>query len=151
MRVLTEIVRDEIAQLLARDEFFWLDLTGNLDGVLESVGEERAPQAMGWLEAVRYGGLTLGVLIGGVLTDALGSGAALLVDAGTFVLAAVAALSLRTRRWPGLDGDGEDADGMSAGMKLLAADPILRTTVLVLCAAVGFAAIVGVTLPPAHR
>jgi MFS family permease len=109
-----------------------------------AVGEERAPQAFGWLEAVRYGGLTVGLLCGGILTEALGSGAALLVDAGTFVLAAVAALSLRTRRRPGENGNGDEADRMSAGLRLLAADPILRTAVLVLCAAVGFAAIVNV-------
>jgi predicted MFS family arabinose efflux permease len=112
--------------------------------VPRAVGEERAPQAMGWLEAVRYGGLTFGLLIGGVLTDALGSGAVLLVDAGTFVLATAAALALRTRRLPGEEEDGTESGRMSAGLRLLAADPILRTAVVVLCAAVGFAAIVNV-------
>jgi predicted MFS family arabinose efflux permease len=109
-----------------------------------AVGEERAPPAMGWLEAVRYGGLTLGLLFGGILTATLGASSALLVDAGTFLLAAGCAVALRTRRRPDRYDDGDESGRMSAGMRLLAADPILRTSVLVLCAAVGFAAIVNV-------
>ena len=39
MEVLTEIDRDRISALLARDEFFWLDLTGPSDADLDTLGE----------------------------------------------------------------------------------------------------------------
>ncbi len=45
VRVLTEIDRDQIAQLIARDEFFWLDLTSGLDQLPELLGVERPPEA----------------------------------------------------------------------------------------------------------
>jgi magnesium transporter len=44
VRVLTEIDRDQITELVARDEFFWLDLTGSLDhGLTDILGVEPPP------------------------------------------------------------------------------------------------------------
>jgi len=54
----------------------------------------------GRVEAARYLGMTAGPLLGGVLAAAGGTGAALLVDAGTFVFVAGAAALLRVRRRP---------------------------------------------------
>jgi MFS family permease len=108
------------------------------------VGEERAPRASGMLEAARYAGLTLGVLTGGILTGALGSGTAMLVDAGTFAVGAGAALALRTRRHPGAETAGEGATGMTAGLRTIGRDRVLRLSVLVLGSAVLFAGAVNV-------
>jgi MFS family permease len=107
------------------------------------VGEELAPRASGVLEAARYAGLTIGLLSGGVLTGALGSGATMLVDVGTFVLGAVTALSLRTRRRAEV-ARAQIGSDMTAGLRLLGADAALRLSVLVLASAILFAAIVNV-------
>ncbi len=107
------------------------------------VGEERAPRASGMLEAARYAGLTVGLLSGGILTGALGPGTTMLVDVASFALACAAALALRTRRRPEPSA-AEGDDGMSAGLRLLGADRVLRLSVLVVGAGLLFAAAVNV-------
>lgn len=102
------------------------------------VGEMRAPAAYGAFESVRYATVTLGFLLGGVLTGWLGASTALLVDAATFVLNVVAALALRTRRAPAPAGaDGRPgARRMTAGLALLRGDRLLRALVLVIAASI---------------
>ncbi|MCW3007764.1 MAG: hypothetical protein JWP17_2390, partial [Solirubrobacterales bacterium] len=62
------------------------------------VGEEDAPRAYAWFESVKYAAFAAGTVLGGVITGALSSRSALLIDAATFALTAGAALALRTRR-----------------------------------------------------
>jgi predicted MFS family arabinose efflux permease len=104
------------------------------------VGDEQAPRAYAWFEGVKYATVTLGFALGGVLTGAFGSGTALLVDAGTFAVTAVVALALRTRRVPVARGQRE-AHAMTAGLRLVGRDVILRAMVLVLGASILFGGI----------
>ncbi|HEU4656251.1 MAG TPA: MFS transporter [Capillimicrobium sp.] len=107
------------------------------------VGEEAAPRAYAWFESVKYATFTLGMLLGGTLTQAFGAGTALLADAATCALAACAALALRTRRAPAPAG-GEAAPephAMSAGVRLLWRDRLLRALVAVLAASIVFGGI----------
>lgn len=113
------------------------------------VGEQRAPRAYAWFESVKYATFTLGMLLGGVLTGAFGGASALLVDAGTFALTALAALTLRTRRAPARSrGPGEPPErgAFTAGARLIAGDRLLRPLMLVMAAALLFAGIDNVTL-----
>jgi MFS family permease len=113
------------------------------------VGEERAPRAYAWFESVKYATFTLGMLAGGVLTGAFGGSTALLIDAGTFALTAVAALALRTRRGPVAPrqpGEPRERGAFTAGTRLIAADRLLRPLVLVVSASVLFGGIDNITL-----
>jgi Na+/melibiose symporter-like transporter len=67
----------------------------------------------GAVEAARYAGMTAGPVLGGALAAAGGTTAALLVDAVTFALVALAAWRLRARREPHAEEPGERArDGI---------------------------------------
>lgn len=107
------------------------------------VGEEQAPKAYAWFESVRYATLTLGLLLGGVLTGAFGASTALLVDAGTFLVTAVVATALRTRRAPRPDGapGGTEERRMTAGLRLVGRNRLLRTMVIVLAGSILFGGI----------
>lgn len=116
------------------------------------VGEQRAPGGYAWFESVKYATVTLGVLLGGVLTGAFGASTALLVDAGTFLVTAAVALGLRTRRAPTASrgvaastGAGAASErgqrAMTAGLRLVAGDRVLRTVTLVVTGAILFAGI----------
>jgi MFS family permease len=63
-------------------------------------GERRLTEVNGYVEAARYAGMTAGPLIGGVLAAAGGTEVAMLINAGTFGLVALAALALGARRRP---------------------------------------------------
>jgi MFS family permease len=63
-------------------------------------GEARLAAANGQLESARYAGYAAGPLLGGVLAAGIGTSAAMLVDAGTFLVLAGAAVALRARRPP---------------------------------------------------
>jgi predicted MFS family arabinose efflux permease len=121
------------------------------------VGEASAGRAYAWFESVKYAAFALGAVIGGVVTGALDSRAALLIDAATFALTALAALAIRTRRAPAAGtpatavtvratdtADPPEAGGaraFTAGIRLLTADRVLRATTLVVVAAVVFGGI----------
>lgn len=107
------------------------------------VGEEQAPKAYAWFESVRYATLTLGLLLGGVLTGAFGASTALLVDAGTFLVTAVVATALRTRRAARPDGaaGGTEERRMTAGLRLVGRNRLLRTMVIVLAGSILFGGI----------
>jgi Na+/melibiose symporter-like transporter len=63
-------------------------------------GAGRVQEGNGHVETARYVGFTVGPLCGGLLASVGGTSAAMLVNAGTFLAVAVAALSLRSRRPP---------------------------------------------------
>jgi MFS family permease len=60
--------------------------------------EERLSRINGLIETARYGGATLGPLLGGVLAGAGGTKPAMLVNAGSFLVVALAGLGLQARR-----------------------------------------------------
>jgi MFS family permease len=72
-------------------------------------GEERVAAANGHMESARYAGYAAGPLLGGVLAAGLGTSAAMLVDAGTFLVLAGAAVALRARRQGVAHESGERA------------------------------------------
>jgi MFS family permease len=105
-------------------------------------GEDRITEANALLEVARWGGATLGPLVGGGLAAGLGTRTALLADAASFVLVAGASLALRARRPPQPPEPGVSARGEArAGMVLLAGDRLLLLVVSVLTGVVLFAAI----------
>ena len=72
-----------------------------------------APDLNGPVEAARYAGMTAGPVLGGALAAAGGTEAAVLVDAASFALVALAAGLLRARRQPHPEAHGERArDGI---------------------------------------
>lgn len=109
------------------------------------VGEEQAPRAYAWFDGVKYAAFTGGVLLGGVLTGAFGSSMAMLIDAGTFALTAVAALALHVRRAPGAHDDEHDGR-MTAGVRVVASDRVLRLVLVVIAGSVLFAGFDNVAL-----
>ena len=60
----------------------------------------RLTEVNGYVETARYAGMTAGPLLGGLLAAAGGTEAALLVNAATFGVVAVAGIALRARRPP---------------------------------------------------
>lgn len=107
------------------------------------VGEEQAPAAYAWFESTKYATVTLGFLLGGVLTGAFGASTALLVDAGTFVVTATVALALRTRRAPVAARSARDPERhpMTAGLRLIGRDRLLRAMAFVLAGSILFGGI----------
>ena len=61
------------------------------------VGSEHTTVANGWMESARYAGWVLGPVVAGSLSFAIGSEAALVFDACTFVVVALGATMLRAR------------------------------------------------------
>lgn len=79
------------------------------------VGGDRLTEVNGYVETARYAGLTAGPAVGGALAAAGGVELALMVNAATFAVVAVAALLLRARRPPGAheEGVGRARDGVA--------------------------------------
>lgn len=104
------------------------------------VGDDRATAANAYLESARYTGMILGPLLAGTITFKDGSQRALLVDAVTFVVIAISAMALVTRRHP--EGSGEDdARGEArAGLGIIRRDKLLVGVFTVFGAVVLFAA-----------
>jgi MFS family permease len=79
-------------------------------------GDEHLTEINGLVETARYAGMTAGPALGGVLAGLGGAETAMLVNAGTFAVVALAALLLKTRRHPeprALDAEPERArDGV---------------------------------------
>jgi MFS family permease len=102
------------------------------------VAPEQISRALGTVQAATAGALLLGPAVGGLLVGAVGTASALVVDAMSFAVLAVVALALRGDRRPA--GTGERTQGeMSAGIRLIGRDPVLRS-VLVLVTALVLAA-----------
>jgi MFS family permease len=99
------------------------------------VGPEQLNRALSLVQGTTAGAMLLGPAIGGLLVGAVGTSSALVVDAVSFLVLAVAAVALRHDRRPegaGARGDGE----MSAGVRLIAADPLLRSVLVLVTALV---------------
>ena len=93
-------------------------------------GEDRLQKANGHVETARYIGFGVGPVLGGLLFAAGGLELAMLVDAGTFLAVACAALALRVRRDPKAD-DGEAAPRARDGVVFLFRDRTLSLVMIV--------------------
>jgi len=71
-------------------------------------GERDLTKVNGYVETARYAGMTAGPVVGGALAAAGGTEVAMIVNAATFGLLALAAMMLRVRRPPAIAGDGPD-------------------------------------------
>jgi MFS family permease len=92
-------------------------------------GDDRLTDVNGLVETARYAGMTAGPAIGGVLAGLGGIDVAMLVNAGTFGVVALAALMLRTRRPPHPPQEGAEPERARDGVVYLFRD---RTLGLVL-------------------
>jgi len=114
------------------------------------VGRDRTTPANASLEIARYAGATAGPVVAGVLAATLGAGSALLVDAGSFAVLAIAAAALRVRRPPEEAGEEEGQAGRPGrardGFSFLWGDPVLRLAAVVLTITVMFAVMDNVAL-----
>jgi MFS family permease len=103
--------------------------------------EGQTIKANALLEIARWGGTPLGALLGGALTAAIGSGPTLLIDAGTFLVVALAVLFLSVSRPPARKTEAEMSGKQARqGLAFIWGDPVLRLVVVVLGAMVAFAA-----------
>jgi MFS family permease len=94
--------------------------------VPEIGGRDRLQEINGYVESARYAGMTAGPLIGGVLAGLGGADAAMLVNAGSFGVVALAALLLTARRHPHPVPDDAQADRARDGIVFLVRDETLR-------------------------
>lgn len=101
-------------------------------------GEDRIQEANGHIETSRYVGFGIGPLLGGFLFAAGGLELAMLVDAATFALVAVAALSLRVRRRPEELGESERTPRARDGIAFLFRDRVLALVMTVAFASLLF-------------
>jgi MFS family permease len=90
-------------------------------------------------------GWIVGPAAGGVLTAAIGSRGALLVDAVSFAVLAGAVLGVRARRVR--TSAAPDAPNPGSGLRLLTGDPVLRVALLVSALATGCAVVDNVAAP----
>lgn len=104
------------------------------------VGDQHATAGNAYLETARYGGMILGPLLAGTITASVGSGAALLADAGTFVLIALAALALTVRRRPDSAAEEGTKGEARAGLGVIRRDALLVMAFTVFAAVILFAA-----------
>ncbi len=104
------------------------------------VGDERATEANAYLETARYAGMIIGPLLAGTLSARIGSKTALLVDAGTFVAIAIAALALTVRRRPAESADDEPTGAARAGLAVIRRDALLVVAFTVFAGVIIFAA-----------
>jgi predicted MFS family arabinose efflux permease len=91
----------------------------------------RIQEANAHVETARYVGFGLGPLLGGLLFLAGGLELAMLVDAATFALVAVAALALRVRRDPRTLEEAERTPRARDGVAFLFGDRVLSLAMMV--------------------
>ena len=104
------------------------------------VGDEHATEANAYLEGARYTGMIVGPVLAGSLAAGPGTRVALLVDAGTFVVIAVAALLLRIRRQVVEPSRTAAESASREGFRLIRGDQMLVAAFAVIGAAILFAA-----------
>lgn len=92
-------------------------------------------KALALLQTSTAAAALVGPVIGGVLVGTLGTSAALLVDAGSFAVLALAAVVLRADRRPE-PGAGRGKGEVWAGVRLVAAVPVLRGVVILVVSTV---------------
>jgi len=88
-------------------------------------GGERLTEVNGLVETARYAGMTAGPLIGGVLSGFGGTEVAMLVNAASFGVVALAALLLTARRPPAVVPEGAEPDRARDGVAYLFRDRTL--------------------------
>jgi MFS family permease len=103
------------------------------------VGEDHATEGNAYLEAARYTGMIAGPVLAGSLAAGVGTRAALLVDAGTFVVIAVAAALMRVRRAVVEETRAEEAAARK-GFRVIRGDRVLVVAFAVIGAVILFAA-----------
>jgi MFS family permease len=87
--------------------------------------DDRLTEVNGLVETARYGGMTAGPAIGGVLVGLGGTEVAMLVNAGTFGVVALAALLMRVRRPPQPRAADGEPDRARDGIVYLFRDRVL--------------------------
>jgi MFS family permease len=95
-------------------------------------GGERLTEVNGLVETARYAGMTAGPLLGGVLAGFGGTEVAMLVNAGSFGVVALAALTLTARRPPAVRPEGAEPDRARDGIAFLFRDRTLALAMSVL-------------------
>jgi MFS family permease len=108
--------------------------------VPRAVGEDRTTPANAALEVARWSGSAVGPLVAGGLAATAGIRIALLADAGTFLLMAVAMAALRVRHRAG-EAEEEARPRAREGFVFALRSPVLRVVFVVLATSVLFAAI----------
>lgn len=101
-------------------------------------GGRRLTQVNGFVETARYAGMTAGPLLGGVLAGLGGTEVAMLVNAGTFAVVALAALVLHARRRPQAAPEGTEHERARDGIAYLFRDRTLAIAMSVLFATLLF-------------
>jgi Na+/melibiose symporter-like transporter len=101
-------------------------------------GDDRIQEANGHIETARYIGFGIGPLLGGLLFAIGGLELAMLVDAATFALVALAALSLRVRRRPEELTEGDRSPRARDGIAFLFRDRVLALVMTVAFASLLF-------------
>jgi MFS family permease len=99
------------------------------------VPESGLSKALALLQTTTAAAALVGPVIGGVLVGTLGTTAALLVDAGSFGVLALAALALRADRRPE-PGSARGKGEVWAGVRLVAAVPVLRGVMILVISTV---------------
>jgi Major Facilitator Superfamily len=99
---------------------------------------DRIQEANGHVETARYLGFGAGPLLGGLLFAAGGLELAMLIDAATFAVVAIAALALRVRRDPAQLGEAERAPRARDGIAFLFGDRLLALVMTVAFASLLF-------------
>jgi MFS family permease len=95
---------------------------------------ERLTAALSTVQTATATAALVGPVLGGVLVAASGARWALLLDGATFVLIAVAALAVAQvpeRRSSSRGGEGREHGALTAGLRVVAADPVIRGFVVV--------------------
>lgn len=107
-----------------------------------AVGEDRTTRANAYLEVARWGGAAAGPVLAAIMTQRLGAGSTLLVNAATFLLVAAVVPLLRVRRPPEPRPEGAPSrrGEARAGMVFIAREPLLRVVVPMVGFMVVFAA-----------
>jgi MFS family permease len=112
------------------------------------VGREGLPRAMGLNQAGMTAASIAAPALAGLLFATYGARVPLLLDASTFLAITVAALLVTTRHGRASSAAGPDgrarAVRSAAGLRILRADPLLRTLLLLLAVFVGLGSMVNV-------
>ncbi|MDT0166942.1 MFS transporter [Actinotalea sp. AC32] len=106
-------------------------------------GEERATRAYGWFSMISQTGFLVGFAVAGLLVEATSVRTALLVDAASYGVLAVAVLAVRTHRRPERTA-GADDGGLWLGFARLRTDRVLLLGVGGLAAATLVSVVVNV-------
>jgi MFS family permease len=91
--------------------------------------QDRLVKANGWVETARYAGFAVGPLVAAALTASGGSRLALLVNAASFLVIAVAGACMQTRRPPVAKVPHEPHERARDGFGFLWRDDLLRVLV----------------------